>query len=117
MNISWPVISMNSCIENGTDTVKKRVVLTQLPASSASFNTVESHCLLYIADIGGCFYIRDLMSHPISSPQYWKPSTFGGDIGFNIMKSCSVGILKENFLRSASVFVISMKHMLADTSK
>ena len=39
-----------------------------------------------IVDIGGCFYVRGLMSHPISSPQYWKPSTFGGDTGFKIVK-------------------------------
>ena len=39
-----------------------------------------------VVDIGGCFYVRGLMSHPISSPQYWKPSTFGGDTGFNIIK-------------------------------
>ena len=39
-----------------------------------------------IVDIGGCFYVRGLMSHPISSPQYWKPSTFGGDRGFKIVK-------------------------------
>ena len=42
-----------------------------------------------IVDIGGCFYVRGLMSHPISSPQYWKPSTFGGDVGFNIVKEAS----------------------------
>ena len=37
-------------------------------------------------DIGACFYVRGLMAHPISSPNYWKPSTFGGDVGFNIVK-------------------------------
>ncbi len=42
-----------------------------------------------IVDIGGCFYVRGLMSHPISSPQYWKPSTFGGDTGFSIVKEAS----------------------------
>ena len=46
-----------------------------------------------IVDIGGCFYVRGLMSHPLSSPQYWKPSTFGGDVGFNIVNEASPGTL------------------------
>ncbi len=42
-----------------------------------------------IVDIGGCFYVRGLLSHPISSPQYWKSSTFGGDVGFAIVKDAN----------------------------
>ena len=42
-----------------------------------------------IVDIGGSFYIRGLLLHPISSPHYWKPSTFGGEVGFNIVKDAT----------------------------
>ena len=42
-----------------------------------------------IVDIGGCLYVRGLLSHPISSPQYWKPSTFGGEAGFSIVKDAT----------------------------
>ncbi len=41
-------------------------------------------------DIGACFSIRGLMSNPISSLQCWKPSNFGGEAGFSIVKEITL---------------------------
>lgn len=43
-----------------------------------------------IIEIGGAFSVKGLMSNFICSPQYWKPSTFGGEVGFNIIKTASL---------------------------
>lgn len=40
--------------------------------------------------IGAPYSFRGIFSHPISSPEYWKPSTFGGSVGFEIVKSASL---------------------------
>lgn len=31
-----------------------------------------------------------LMANPVCSPKYWRPSTFGGDVGFKIVKESSL---------------------------
>nr|ALG96647.1 cyclooxygenase b [Prochaetoderma californicum] len=43
-----------------------------------------------VIEMGGPFSVKGLMSTPICSPRYWKPSTFGGDVGFNIVKTASL---------------------------
>ena len=43
-----------------------------------------------MVSIGGPYAVKGMMSNPLSTPQYWKPSTFGGDVGFNIVKSASI---------------------------
>lgn len=43
-----------------------------------------------MVNIGGPYAVKGMMSNPISSPQYWKPSTFGGDVGFNIVKTTTI---------------------------
>lgn len=43
-----------------------------------------------VIELGGPFSVKGLMSAPICSPQYWKPSTFGGDVGFDIVKSATL---------------------------
>ena len=40
--------------------------------------------------IGGPYAVKGMMANPLSSPHYWKPSTFGGQVGFDIVKSASV---------------------------
>nr|QHX41555.1 prostaglandin G/H synthase 2 [Octopus vulgaris] len=40
-----------------------------------------------IIEMGAPFSVKGLMSSPICSPGWWKPSTFGGDVGFNIVKT------------------------------
>lgn len=43
-----------------------------------------------MVNMGGPYAVKGMMANPISSPHYWKPSTFGGDIGFNIIKSTTI---------------------------
>ena len=43
-----------------------------------------------IVELGAPASITGLMSNVINSPKYWKPSTFGGDVGFEIVKTANV---------------------------
>lgn len=43
-----------------------------------------------IVEMGAPFSIKGLLANPICSPRYWKPSTFGGDEGFNIVNTASL---------------------------
>ncbi|XP_050414504.1 prostaglandin G/H synthase 2 [Patella vulgata] len=43
-----------------------------------------------IVEIGGPYSVKGLMSNPICSPKFWKPSTFGGEVGFNLIKTASI---------------------------
>ena len=40
--------------------------------------------------VGAPYSLRGLLSNPVSSPTYWKPSTFGGDVGFDIVKTATL---------------------------
>uniref|UniRef100_A0A8C5NDR5 Prostaglandin G/H synthase 1 n=1 Tax=Gouania willdenowi TaxID=441366 RepID=A0A8C5NDR5_GOUWI len=41
-------------------------------------------------EMGAPFSLKGLMGNPICSPEYWKPSTFGGETGFNIVKTATL---------------------------
>lgn len=43
-----------------------------------------------VVEMGGPFSVKGLMSNPICSPKYWKPATFGGDVGFDIVNTASL---------------------------
>lgn len=43
-----------------------------------------------MVNMGGPYAVKGMMANPISSPHYWKPSTFGGDVGFNIIKTTTI---------------------------
>ena len=43
-----------------------------------------------VIELGGPFSVKGLMSAPICSPRYWKPSTFGGDVGFDLVKTATL---------------------------
>uniref|UniRef100_A0A4X2LJ33 Prostaglandin G/H synthase 1 n=1 Tax=Vombatus ursinus TaxID=29139 RepID=A0A4X2LJ33_VOMUR len=43
-----------------------------------------------IVEIGAPFSLKGLLGNPICSPDYWKPSTFGGETGFNIVKTATL---------------------------
>lgn len=45
---------------------------------------------LTMVNIGGPWSVKGLLANPICSPRYWKPSTFGGEEGFNIIKTASL---------------------------
>ncbi|XP_074654071.1 prostaglandin G/H synthase 2-like [Tubulanus polymorphus] len=41
-------------------------------------------------EMGGPYSLQGLYANPIGSPKYWRPSTFGGDVGFDIVKTASL---------------------------
>ncbi|XP_041368603.1 prostaglandin G/H synthase 2-like isoform X2 [Gigantopelta aegis] len=43
-----------------------------------------------LIEIGGPFSVKGLLSNPICSPRHWKPSTFGGEVGFNLVKTATL---------------------------
>ncbi|KGL83006.1 Prostaglandin G/H synthase 1, partial [Tinamus guttatus] len=43
-----------------------------------------------MVEIGSPFSLKGLLGNPICSPEYWKPSTFGGATGFEIVKTASL---------------------------
>ena len=43
-----------------------------------------------MVDIIAKYGIKRMRKNPLSSLDYWKPSTFGGQVGFDIVKSASV---------------------------
>ena len=53
-----------------------------------------------MVNIGGPWSVKGLIANPICSPKYWKPSTFGGDVGFNIVKEASLEKLFCNNMKT-----------------
>ncbi|KAM9338027.1 prostaglandin G/H synthase 1-like [Symphorus nematophorus] len=43
-----------------------------------------------MVEMGSPFSLKGLMGNPICSPDYWKPSTFGGQVGFDIVNSATL---------------------------
>lgn len=43
-----------------------------------------------MVEMGAPFSLKGLLGNPICSPQYWKPSTFGGRVGFDIVNSATL---------------------------
>ncbi|KTG40671.1 hypothetical protein cypCar_00026974 [Cyprinus carpio] len=43
-----------------------------------------------MVEMGAPFSLKGLMGNPICSPEYWKPSTFGGQTGFDIVNSATL---------------------------
>ncbi|KAL4617393.1 prostaglandin G/H synthase 1-like [Arapaima gigas] len=43
-----------------------------------------------MVEMGSPFSLKGLMGNPICSPEYWKPSTFGGQTGFDIVNSATL---------------------------
>lgn len=43
-----------------------------------------------IVEMGAPFSLKGLMGNPLCSPEYWKASTFGGETGFDIVKSATL---------------------------
>ena len=39
---------------------------------------------------GAPYSLRGLLSNTVSSPTYWKPSTFGGEIVFDVVKTATL---------------------------
>uniref|UniRef100_A0A4W3ISC7 Prostaglandin G/H synthase 1 n=1 Tax=Callorhinchus milii TaxID=7868 RepID=A0A4W3ISC7_CALMI len=58
-------------------------LLLEIPQENALFG--ES-----MVEMGAPFSLKGLMGNPLCSPQYWKPSTFGGKTGFDIVNTASI---------------------------
>lgn len=43
-----------------------------------------------IVEMGAPFSLKGLLGNPICSPEYWKPSTFGGQVGFDMVNSATL---------------------------
>lgn len=43
-----------------------------------------------MVEMGAPFSLKGLLGNPICSPEYWKPSTFGGKVGFDIVNAASL---------------------------
>ena len=43
-----------------------------------------------IVDMGAPFSVKGLLANPICSPMYWRPSTFGGERGFQAVKTATL---------------------------
>ena len=43
-----------------------------------------------MTDLVTPFALKGIFAEPISTSHYWKPSTFGGNVGFDIVKSASL---------------------------
>lgn len=43
-----------------------------------------------MVEMGAPFSLKGLMGNPLCSPEYWKPSTFGGKVGFDIVNTASL---------------------------
>ncbi|XP_041792513.1 prostaglandin G/H synthase 1-like isoform X1 [Chelmon rostratus] len=43
-----------------------------------------------MVEMGAPFSLKGLLGNPICSPEYWKPSTFGGETGFSIVKTATL---------------------------
>ena len=41
-------------------------------------------------DIVAPYAVQAFFSNPLLSPGYWKPSTFGGEVGFEIVKTATL---------------------------
>uniref|UniRef100_A0A8C5HZU7 Prostaglandin G/H synthase 2 n=1 Tax=Gouania willdenowi TaxID=441366 RepID=A0A8C5HZU7_GOUWI len=67
-------------------------LLVEKPRTNAIFGET-------MVEMGAPFSLKGLMGNPICSPEYWKPSTFGGSVGFNIINTASLQSLVCNNVR------------------
>ncbi|XP_049619146.1 prostaglandin G/H synthase 1 isoform X1 [Syngnathus scovelli] len=43
-----------------------------------------------MVEMGAPFSLKGLLGNPLCSPEYWKPSTFGGKVGFDLVKAATL---------------------------
>ncbi|XP_062857295.1 prostaglandin G/H synthase 2 [Trichomycterus rosablanca] len=58
-------------------------LLVEKPRTNAIFGET-------IVEMGAPYSLKGLMGNPICSPEYWKPSTFGGKVGFDIINTATL---------------------------
>ncbi|KAL8174184.1 UNVERIFIED_CONTAM: Prostaglandin G/H synthase 1 [Gekko kuhli] len=55
-----------------------------------------------MVEIGAPFSLKGLLGNPICSPEYWKPSTFGGATGFELVNTASLQKLVQRNVKNCS---------------
>lgn len=73
-------------------------LLVEKPRQNAIFGET-------MVEMGAPYSLKGLMGNPICSPEYWKPSTFGGKIGFDIINTVSLQKLVCNNIKEPCPFV------------
>lgn len=73
-------------------------LLVEKPRPSAIFGET-------MVEMGAPYSLKGLMGNPICSPEYWKPSTFGGKVGFDIINTASLQKLVCNNIQGPCPFV------------
>lgn len=58
-------------------------LLVEKPRANAIFGET-------MVEMGAPYSLKGLMGNPICSPEYWKPSTFGGKVGFDIINTATL---------------------------
>ncbi|XP_067086819.1 prostaglandin G/H synthase 2 [Osmerus mordax] len=58
-------------------------LLVEKPRENAIFGET-------MVEMGAPYSLKGLMGNPICSPEYWKPSTFGGNVGYDIVNTASL---------------------------
>ncbi|TRZ02405.1 hypothetical protein DNTS_034463 [Danionella cerebrum] len=88
-------------------------LLVEKPRANAIFGET-------MVEMGAPYSLKGLMGNPICSPEYWKPSTFGGKVGFEIVNSASLQRLVCNNVKGpcpvASFHVPNVKDSVTTTS-
>ncbi|XP_030428486.1 prostaglandin G/H synthase 2 [Gopherus evgoodei] len=56
-----------------------------------------------MVELGAPFSLKGLMGNAICSPEYWKPSTFGGKVGFEIINTASLQKLICNNVKGCPI--------------
>ncbi|XP_004424973.1 PREDICTED: prostaglandin G/H synthase 2 [Ceratotherium simum simum] len=62
-----------------------------------------------MVELGAPFSLKGLMGNPICSPDYWKPSTFGGEVGFKIINTASIQSLICNNVKGCPFTAFSVQ--------
>lgn len=62
-----------------------------------------------MVEMGAPFSLKGLMGNPICSPDYWKPSTFGGEVGFKIINTASIRSLICNNVKGCPFTAFSVQ--------
>ncbi|XP_048212396.1 prostaglandin G/H synthase 2 [Perognathus longimembris pacificus] len=63
-----------------------------------------------MVELGAPFSLKGLLGNPICSPQYWKPSTFGGEVGFKIINTASIQSLICNNVKGCPFTSFSVQN-------
>uniref|UniRef100_A0A8C2IMD0 Prostaglandin G/H synthase 2 n=1 Tax=Cyprinus carpio TaxID=7962 RepID=A0A8C2IMD0_CYPCA len=87
-------------------------LLVEKPRTNAIFGET-------MVEMGAPYSLKGLMGNPICSPEYWKPSTFGGKVGFEIVNTASLQKLVCNNVKGpcpmASFYVPNVKDSVPTT--